>query len=57
MDDVSVVQVDEPLQRLSDEGPDESLLERAVVAEQGRDRASGDVLEENVEVMGVGGGV
>jgi hypothetical protein len=57
MDDLPVMEVGETLERLSDERSDESFLERAVVAEEGRDGASRDVLEENIEVGSVGRGV
>lgn len=57
MNDLSVVKVGETLQRLSDERPDERLLERAVVAEQRGDGPSWHVLEENVEVSSVNRGV
>jgi len=57
MDDPSFVKVDESLKSLSNERPDESLLERSVVSEESRDGSSWNVLQENVEVGGVDGGV
>lgn len=57
MDNLALVKVLETGEDLPHELADESLFERAVVREQRGDRSSRDVLEENVEVSGVGGGV
>ena len=57
MDDLSLVEIFESSEDLSNEFRDESFFERAVIRQQGRYRSSWNVLEENVEVGRVGRGV
>jgi hypothetical protein len=57
MHDPLVVQVFQARQDLPHKVLDERFLKGAVVAEECRDRATGDVFEENVEVFLVRGGI
>ena len=53
MNDISLVQVIQATEDLSDEMPDKSLFERSVVTKKSGDGATGDVFQENVQVPAI----
>jgi hypothetical protein len=53
MDDLALVQIVEASKNLPDKVAYERFLECAIIVEQGGDRSTGNVLEENVKVVGI----
>jgi len=57
VDNISFMKVVQSLKDLMDKVANERLFERAIIGEQGCNRSTWDVFEENVEVFIVEGGV
>jgi hypothetical protein len=53
MDDLALVQIVETGKDLSNKIAYKRFLECAIIVEQGGDRSTGNVLEENVKVVGI----
>jgi len=51
MNDIPFVQIIQALENLTDKILYERLLESSVIAQKCRDRAAGNILEENVQVV------